>query len=436
MANPALTLVLRHNEKLVYEMPACHSPLERIRRFFGGEIADKLIPVESESTLPTGESIRVWGYVGEPSLSKSTRKNQYLFLNGRCIQDRSLQHALEEAYRGLLMVGRHPVSFLFLEMPPALVDVNVHPTKSEVRFQDSQTLYRQLLKTLRDKFLALEFRSGVELPSNSPSGSSSGGIPVKPAFENRDSSRKLDLWASNATIPTVPPRVTGWKPEPSDRESGLERRTWSEPAWAPAHSEHGASRTPSPAVVKSDPWDEAIPESHTSVVAPEAPPANTGSDRATMPASPEIVADEFRAFQIYDCYLVVASSAGLEIIDQHALHERILYEHLRQRVLSGGIERQRLLIPDPIECSAKEAAILLEYLDLLRESGFELEEFGGTTLLLTAYPVLIPRGDLVRIVRDLANNSNKPTARVLDVTCWITCCTQWPVEQPSSRDRD
>lgn len=386
LANPALHLVLRHNEKLVYEMPSSHSPLERIRRFFGSEIADKLIPVESESTLPSGESIRLWGYVGDPSLSKSTRKNQYLFLNGRCINDRSLQHALEEAYRGLLMVGRHPVSFLFLEMPPALVDVNVHPTKSEVRFQDGQILYRQLLRTLRDKFLALEFRPAIDVasqrsqptppfkPFGSPSfGSPSFGTPTG----NR---RELDLWASTAAIPAQPPGVVPI--------AHVETRT----AFEARHDET-AVIDGSPSV--PEPWDAPVPQEQTEQRhAPEHQPAD--ASRA------EVIADEFRAFQIYDCYLVVASSEGLEVIDQHALHERILYEHLRQRILAGGVERQRLLIPDPIECSAREAAILLEYTDLLKESGFEIEEFGGTTMLLTAYPVLIPRGNIVQIVRDLA----------------------------------
>ena len=133
LANPRLHLVLRHNEKLVYELPAAAEPLERIRRFFGSEVADQLIAVSSEAELPSGGTIRLWGYVGSPTLSRSTRKDQFLFLNGRWIQDRSLQHALAEAYRGLLMIGRHPVSFLFLELPPAMVDVNVHPTKSEVQ---------------------------------------------------------------------------------------------------------------------------------------------------------------------------------------------------------------------------------------------------------------------------------------------------------------
>ena len=112
--------------------------------------------------------------------------------------------------------------------------------------------------------------------------------------------------------------------------------------------------------------------------------------------------NEFRAIQIHDCYIVLASDAGLEVIDQHALHERILYEHLRNRILSGGVERQRLLIPDTIECTATECVALLESLDLLKEIGFELQEFGGTTILLMSHPTLIPRGNLARIVKDFA----------------------------------
>jgi DNA mismatch repair protein MutL len=132
-----------------------------------------------------------------------------------------------------------------------------------------------------------------------------------------------------------------------------------------------------------------------------------------MPGS----ADEFRAFQIHDCYIVVASDAGLEVIDQHALHERILYEHLRHRILDGGVERQKLLIPETVECSATESVALLENEDLLREIGFEIQDFGGTTILLMSYPALIPRGSLSRIVKDfgeqLVQTDGKTTRRDL-----------------------
>src|SRR5579863_2684143 len=154
LAHPRLHLVLRHNDRMVYELPAAEKLLDRINLFFGADLAGHLIWVESEF-----EKVRLWGYVGHPSQSKATRKGQYLFLNGRWITDRSLGHALAEAYRGLLMVGRNPVTFLFLEMPADMVDVNVHPTKAEVRFRESQKLYRQLLSTIRTKFLGMNLNS-------------------------------------------------------------------------------------------------------------------------------------------------------------------------------------------------------------------------------------------------------------------------------------
>lgn len=385
LANPRLHMVLRHNDRMVYELPGSASQEDRIRRFFGSELADKLIAVESETTDEQGRVTRLWGFVGEPSLSKSTRKQQFLFLNGRWIQDRSLQHALGEAYRGLLMVGRHPVSFLFLEVPPENVDVNVHPTKTEVRFQDSQALYRQLLRTIRDRFLQLDFHVDIQVPAkaagDSPELSLAGGGVQK----------ELNVWAESATRPAPPslrsstalpePVVEEFRPLPEDSQSdtlvaapgspGLDSTSW------PTEL---ASTTPS---------------------AEELSPARSDSAPATAPL------DEFRALQVHDCYLVVATDDGLEIIDQHALHERILYEHLRNRVLEGSVERQQLLIPETIECGPAEAAVLCEHEDLLKEVGFGVQEFGGTTVLLSSYPVLIPRGNFVRILRDFAEQLEK-----------------------------
>lgn len=441
IANPNLHLVLRHNDKLVYELPATSDALERIRRFLGSDVADHLIAVSSEAELPSGETIRLWGYVGEPSLNRSTRKDQFLFLNGRWIQDRSLQHALGEAYRGLLMVGRHAVSFLFLELPPAMVDVNVHPTKSEVRFQDSQILYRQLLKTLRDKFLTLEFRSNIEVAGSARA--NAGELRFDKPAPVAGPQKELDIWASQATS-SHPPRIGEFArahthANPGVRSTGNDRAVFTNPDVIAALAVEAHQRRemtdsdfpdnefdPQSAAVETI---EAAPlpetdescksydshqshDSHDEAGVPNEPAATTNDTIAILPST-----GEFRAFQIHDCYIVVASEAGLEVIDQHALHERILYEHLRNRILAGGVERQRLLIPETIECSATECVALLESLELLKEIGFELQEFGGTTILLTSYPTLIPRGNLVRIVKDFAEqliqNEGKMTRRDL-----------------------
>ncbi|MEQ9408842.1 MAG: DNA mismatch repair endonuclease MutL [Fuerstiella sp.] len=415
LANPNLHLVLRHNDKKVYELPATANQLERIRRFFGSDIGDKLIAVESESTTETGESIRLWGYVGEPSLSRGTRKDQYLFLNGRHILDRSLQHALGEAYRGLLMVGRHPISFLFLELPPHLVDVNVHPTKTEVRFQDSQSLYRQLLHTLRDKFLSLNFQSEIQIPTarqTSEGGSSTTATRVQ---------KELEIWSSSALNASRSTAAAAPFGSPGPQHDSSARHRTEHPgapgpksaAFRPAVSEALSPLSES----ASESSQNSFPEAGSAAVSPAAA-ADSGGSGPTVAAlaaaaastavpaaatSGQVVhGDDFRAFQIHDCYLVVAGDEGLEVIDQHALHERILYEHLRNRVLAGHVESQKLLLPEAIECSAAEAAILLEHTELLNEIGFQIEDFGGTTVLLTAHPVMLPRGNLVRILRDLA----------------------------------
>lgn len=390
LPNPNLHMVLRHNDKLVYELPATSDQMERIRRFFGGNVGDKLIAVESETTAEDGKAIRIWGFVGEPSLSKGTRKDQYLFLNGRCIQDRSLQHALGEAYRGLLMVGRHPVSFLFLEVPPNLVDVNVHPTKTEVRFQDSQSLYRQLLHTLRDKFRQLEFQSEIQVPARTANAESTSTTPTS---QQRD----LELWTSSATSSSRPalvgaPHGSATPVTPSYPPS-LKSSAFA-PAVTDALSVPPDTDVPQPAS-QSEPEFTPLQE----VIGFEQPHADSLPDLSTQKM---VVGDDYRAFQIHDCYLVVAGDDGLEIIDQHALHERILYEYLRNRVLDGQVERQKLLIPEAIECSAGEAAVLMEYQALLGEIGFEVEDFGGTTILLNAHPVMLPRGNMVRILKDLA----------------------------------
>ena len=144
LAFPNVQMKLSSGSRNTHDLPVTDAWRQRIRPFSGDEIAESLITVDNSQ-----DSIRLSGFVADPSISRSNNRMQYLFLNGRHIRDRSLQHALSEAYRGLLMTGRFPVCFLHLELPPELVDVNVHPTKMEVRFVDGGKIYSQLLQTLR-----------------------------------------------------------------------------------------------------------------------------------------------------------------------------------------------------------------------------------------------------------------------------------------------
>lgn len=390
LANPNLHLVLRHNGRVVHELPATHQLIDRLRLFFGSELADKLIWVESD--VP---GVRVWGYVAHPSQSKPSRKGQYLFLNGRWIQDRSLQHALGEAYRGLLMVGRYPITFLFLEVEPSQVDVNVHPTKSEVRFRDSQILYRTLLSTLRRQFLGTNLDSELSVaPEEKPA-----------ATDETRKQQQLELvnWAKKQIPGTDSGKTnslpgdweetvaggTGETPAPPVDREERERLGDAAALLDTGPSPVGTTPSQKPSETDSGPFtlgEDATVEGETS----------EGADTSAIPHT-------LRAMQIHDCYLVVDTGDGLTVIDQHALHERIMYERLRRRVLDGNVEVQPLLIPVTVEMTAQDAAALLDHEEVLRELGLQVESFGGTTIALRAYPTLLRRADPTRLLRDVAD---------------------------------
>lgn len=362
LANPRLHLVLRHNQRVVYELPATDRLLERLELLHGAELAQCLIPVESEL-----DGIRVWGLVAHPSQSKSNAKGQYLFLNGRWVTDRSLQHALTEAYRGLLMIGRYPVTFLFLEMPADQVDVNVHPTKAEVRFRDSQKLYRQMLTTVRTKFLSL----GLNLDSSLRMGDEPSAASPVDRLPTMNAIRQLSLSPVAPTWSGSPASFRPFPPLPEPRPAAL-------PAADPI----------SPTAIAGVPASAGLP-----------PDGGTPT-----PAG--------RAIQIHDAYLVVETNDGMTVIDQHALHERIMYEYLRERVLAGSVESQRMLIPEPVELSAGEAGLVVEQRDTLAQLGLSVEEFGGNTVLVSSVPVMLSKANIVQLVRDIAERLVTPGQNV------------------------
>jgi len=383
LANPNLHMVLRHNGKTVHELPATHQLSERVELFFGSEVSKNLIWVEGESG-----GVRLWGYVAHPGQNKGTRKGQYLFLNGRWIQDRSLQHALGEAYRGLIMIGRHPIAFLFLELSPDMVDVNVHPTKSEVRFVDSQVLYRLILATLRNRFLTMELDSTIDVRR----ATTGGDGPAGPSPE--DLQQELVSWAkeqdpgtsgealfkpSQLSAAQVTGSIPEFKPYPALPSMGASER-----------SDHGQ-----PSVESG-----ANPDGTPPALSADGNPVRAMADASAVDR-PTGAAAEIRAMQVHDCYLVVETTDGVTIIDQHALHERIMYEQLRRRVLAESVEVQKLLMPITIELSSREANTLLDHADLLKELGLHIEDFGGSTIALTGYPTLLAKADPKHLLREI-----------------------------------
>ena len=369
LSRPEVGFALVHNGRQVWDLPPT-TLLERIGQLFGSELVGGLLAVEHRDG-----DLALGGYVANPSHSRPHNRLQYLLLNGRFIRDRSLQHALGEAYRGLLLTGRHPICFLRMDMPPESVDVNVHPTKLEVRFQDGGRVYSHLLAALRTRFLATDLVAVGRLPEGAATPRAAApldGPPTGPSAE-------LVRWAQ--------------------RELHREQHAaWDEapPTAAPAESRLEVHRVELPPAARD---------------APPRPPADAPHRRDAAHGHRPA------ALQIHNRYLVLETSAGLEIIDQHALHERILYEALRDRVLAGGLETQRLLAPEPVEVSAAEAAAAAEYGDLLRQVGLEVAPFGGETLLVSSYPAMLRRlrpADAVHAVLEpLLSAGRRPQIRDL-----------------------
>jgi len=413
LAAPATHFTLQHNDRTLFELSASSGPLERIATFFGRDLADNLVWVESSDG-----AIRLSGYVALPTHSRSNNRMQYLFLNRRHIRDRSLQHALGEAYRGLLLTGRFPVAFLALEMPADLVDVNVHPTKLEVRFQDGGRLYSQVLSTLRTKFLSTNLTPHVAAPADEdPTGALDSGRAAEVRQELVDWAKgKVASWgalsSSSASELPAAPRPFGDAQERRPLELIRLDRPW--------NAADAAEEEP-PA-----PWD--LPdEQRASSMASAAATAGESFSTAGFPPTPAQPGRPLQALQIHNRYLVAESQEGVVVIDQHALHERILYEHLRKRVLAGAVESQALLVPEPLDLAPAEAASVLEHRELLAKLGMKVEPFGGGTVLVSSYPAMLANispGEVLRgLVDTLLSGAKLPDRRdMLDELLHMISC--------------
>ena len=397
LAYPHVHFTLRQQEKTVYDLPPTDDWPRRIAAFFGDELADALIPVESQDG-----PFKLIGYAAHPNHTRSHPRMQYVFLNGRAIRDRALQHALSEAYRGLVLTGRYPVAFLRIEMPADAVDVNVHPTKLEVRFQDSGRIYSQLLSTLRTKFLTADLTAKLQ-PTSVPSGFTdpNSAIDEQLAAKKREelvawakgelAPRGPALAAASSTEPTTTPTFPQFD-QPWPQRKPLEIVRIDRPLPAAQHSTietSGAEATELKSPRFAPPPEYSPPPSERKA------PDFSATSHTIHPAAPR------GAMQVHNRYLVAESEEGLVVIDQHALHERVLYEQLRERVLAGSLESQRLLVPEAVDLSPAEAAAATTNAELLGQLGVEVSAFGGDTVLVTSYPAMLANFRPAEVLQDL-----------------------------------
>jgi len=370
LANPGLHMVLRHNGKMVYEVPGATDLLERIGLFFGDDIRDNLYAIDERHG-----AAHLYGFVADPACDRGTAKMQYLFLNGRWIRDRSLGHAVQEAFRGLLMTGRYAVSFLFLDLPADAVDVNVHPTKSEVRFREGQSLFSFFLSTIRQRLSRQNLTARLQAPR--PNATPAGFMAAVPSSEAGPSLFGQPGFPSFVKRPLPDPPARPMQPvEPA-----------AEPFQAPRETE-----------AASDP----------------APTSSQPTEAPQVIDPPPIGDSGGRAIQVHNAYLIVETAEGMLVIDQHALHERVLFEKFKEKFRQGSLESQMLLIPEPIDLPPDQSAKVLEHREALADLGLGVEDFGGGTLLVNRYPAILSRTapmDILKSVVDYLLTQDRPPPR-------------------------
>ncbi|HEY1718097.1 MAG TPA: DNA mismatch repair endonuclease MutL [Verrucomicrobiae bacterium] len=326
------------------------------------------LPEKSELENPKSQ-VKIWGLIGSPGVSRATRDGQFVFVNRRPVENRGINYALIEGYHNSLMKGRYPVCCLFLEIDPAAVDVNIHPAKREVKFHREFEIRKFVAQAVRETLLA--FHSELEKPKQFSTTKTPSSPNEKPATE-----------FSALALPNFPEKL---KPSPT---TPLQI---SPAAQTPLKMGFSGSAGVSPAVVGETP-----------TTAPE-----TGALPAIRnPQSPTPLLNvPLRLVGVVGrLYVLLESDRGLVLLDQHAAHERILFEQMLNRIESGGVApSQKLLLPETIELPPRDANFLREQLAALTRLGVGLGEFGERTFLLDALPPFVKVGDARRFVLDLVD---------------------------------
>jgi DNA mismatch repair protein MutL len=413
LAFPGVAFTFQKDGRTVWQLPAvkcgkvAEEKLTALRERFRALVGDvrllavdfstSLLPEEEIEESPSFETAQpaaggpaicqprlsrlcVWGLIGAPGVSRATREDQHLFVNRRPVENRGINFALLEAYHTALMKGRYPVGCLFLEIDPAAVDVNIHPAKREVRFHREGEVRKLVAQAVRDTLLRFHGTSAIQSPE---SGVQSWSTRIEPAPVislpgHEPATETVEL--PNFT-PPLPPRPAMFPTQPEQRPLKM----------------GFASSTPTTSRIES-------PVSRPSSETPQ-PPAHTLAPSPAHSSPVPLLNVPLRLVGVIGrLYVVLESDRGLVLLDQHAAHERILFEQMLDR-LERNVQAasQKLLLPETIELSPRDAQFLREQLEVLTRLGVGLSEFGERTFLLDALPPFVKVSDSRRFVLDLVD---------------------------------
>lgn len=359
LAHPSIAFTLRIDGRLALQLPGNQQSRDRVLDVLGGELAEQLLEFESDE-----RGISMWGMAGTPDIARGTGKHQRVFLNGRLINDRSISHAIKEAYRGLIEPGRFPTIVLFLQMDPAQVDVNVHPAKAEVRFRNQAAVHGAVLSAVRGALRAADLTPKFELSSMSGSG---GPLP----------------WQGMPLA--VPPPMA---PEfGSSSSSNTGHSHVGAENGRPSFGEYFRRLDPVQKGFIYSEVKQALAEEMPELLQEDAPADAMQQDQ--QPPQLPMVRRVDGVMQIHSSYLVTEDEQGILIIDQHALHERVMFEKLKQRIGKGKLESQRMLMPATVTVDRDQIDLLEQLQPLLERLGIDAEPIGPTSIAVHAFTSLL-----------------------------------------------
>lgn len=392
LANPGIRFSMAGPDRRDTEYPACtgdNAHLARIGQILGVDFTKNALEIDAER-----EGVRLSGFAGLPTFHRANAQSQFFFVNGRPVRDKLLLGALRAGYADVLARDRHPVVVLNVELDPQHVDVNVHPAKADVRFRDGQLVRGLIVGALRHAFLASGHRA-------STANTQATVQAMRPVGEGGSGgSAALFRTHSGASTYRPPreeyaPRDYAWQQSDFRPEAGSSNETHGPVGQAPFFSgtEHSAQTAPS------------------GVAEAQAPFEGLEQPSADARAFAEGVPDDREAFplgapraQIHETYIISQTRDGLVIVDQHAAHERLVYERLKAELASQKVPTQLLLIPEVVELPEDEVGLLEERAAELEEVGLVLERFGPGAIAVRETPAMLKRLNIKALIKDLADD--------------------------------
>lgn len=373
---------------------------ERLRFLYAEDV--RLLPVQFEDTIQTkvrGEDkdyfeenpVHIWGFTGAPGVARSSRADQYLFVNQRPIENRALNFALMEAYHTALMKGKYPVCCLFFELSPAFVDVNVHPAKKEVRFHNEYAVKQCAVRAVKRALLQFSMGSApipnqAVAPPVEISTDAEDAVPVSPGtttYPAPGTDRSSDVPPPRSEVMSLP-TFENLAPVQNKRTQTPSTGTAATPHGIWESHVHTADHPPQPVSTQGTP-----PSAHVHQ------PSNIGAPTPLLAIPMRIIG------VLGKLYVLLESDRGLVLLDQHAAHERILFEKMLRQLETGEAPSQRLLLAETIELSHKDALFLHKVIEKLQKLGVEVREFGENTFILDALPPFVKAKDTRQYMLDV-----------------------------------